>query len=124
MWWQVGLAVANALAKGNQAKNMREQQKNHNLAQAEQTRYSPWSKMGAGQLDNRYNPTETEGLVSGGIQGLGIAQGLKGLGGGEQSMWNADQSNNMKALNAQDQSNPYQFGENVYGSKRGPWSVG
>lgn len=50
-------------------------QRRYNLAQAEITRYSPWTGQ-TGQLDTRDTSSPLEAGVGGAIQGLGINQTL------------------------------------------------
>ncbi len=72
-WLMMG---AGALAKGSQANRMQKEQKEQNIAASEQTRYSPWSGMGAGQLQHG-GPSALEGAIGGGLQGLSMAQSLE-----------------------------------------------
>lgn len=73
MWWLLPAATAAMSALG--AQRRADQQERFNIAQSEQTRYSPWTGH-AGQLDNSYTPSVLEGGLSGGVQGLGILQGF------------------------------------------------
>jgi uncharacterized phage infection (PIP) family protein YhgE len=75
MWLQLGLAGLGALQGYNSAQRKAEQQKQYNLAQAETSRYSPWTKM-QGQLDSSYSPSAMDGAFSGGVTGLGMGQSL------------------------------------------------
>lgn len=54
-----------------------EDQRKYNLAQAEMTRYSPWTGQ-KGQLDTRDIGSPLEAGVGGAVQGLGITQSLGG----------------------------------------------
>lgn len=103
MWWMLPLATA-ALG-ASKANRQAEQQKQYNLAQAEATRYSPWTGR-AGQLDNSATANAFEGAVGGGVQGLGIAQGL-GMGPMGAAKMNAQQQANSDALGAQPQQSPW-----------------
>lgn len=77
-WVTVAVVGGSALMNMNAAKQKQKQQENYNLAQSEITRYSPWTGM-KGQLDNSYTPDQLSAGISGGIQGLGMAQGAQGL---------------------------------------------
>lgn len=77
-WVTVAVVGGSALMNMNAAKQKQKQQENFNMAQSELTRYSPWTGM-KGQLDNSYAPDQLSAGISGGIQGLGIAQGAQGL---------------------------------------------
>lgn len=52
-----------------------EQQKAQNLANAAQTRYSAWSGLGAGQINNAYQNPFAQAL-SGGLQGAAFMQAM------------------------------------------------
>ena len=73
--WPALLMGASAIMGMNRANRQADQQRRNNLAQAEITRYSPWTGM-RGQIDNSYTPSGLEGAISGGIQGASMAQGL------------------------------------------------
>lgn len=73
MWW-FPLATGALSAVAADKKN-RQMQAN-NKAQAEQTRYSTWSGMGAGQINNQYADPLTAGL-GGGLQGAAFSQGFQ-----------------------------------------------
>jgi len=82
MWWMLPAAIG-AVSSMKSAERKADQQKANNLAQAEMTRYSPWTGM-TGKLDTSYTPGAFEAGLSGGLQGLGMAQGfgMGGMGGG------------------------------------------
>lgn len=61
-------------------------QRRYNLAQAEVTRYSPWTGR-SGQLDVRDTGSPLEAGVGGAIQGIGLTQSL----GGDLSMGSTGQ---------------------------------
>jgi hypothetical protein len=75
----LALMGGSALLSARNAELKRKQQQANNLAQAETTRYSPWTGM-QGQLDTTYNPDWLTAAFSGGVQGASAAQGL-GVGG-------------------------------------------
>lgn len=77
-WVTVAIVGGSALMGARAADKKAQQQKQYNMAQSELTRYSPWTGM-KGQLDNSYTPDALSGGISGGIQGLGMAQGAQGL---------------------------------------------
>jgi hypothetical protein len=78
-------------------------QRKFNLAQAEMTRYSPWTGQ-TGQLDTRDTGSPLEAGVGGAVQGIGLTQSL----GGDLGFGGASQVDvNQKALAAQEQSNPF-----------------
>ena len=83
MWWAIPAATtALGLMKQNRQAN---DQRKYNLAQAEVTRYSPWTGQ-TGQLDTRDTGSPLEAGVGGAIQGIGLTQSLGGdfgLGGGQ-----------------------------------------
>lgn len=62
----------------DQAAKQKQQQMIDNAAQAELTRYSPWTGM-KGQINTKYADPFAAAL-GGGMQGLGVAQGLGTLG--------------------------------------------
>ena len=131
MMWAIPVAMAAMSAI--QAKNKADQQERYNRGQAEMTKYSPWTGV-AGKLDYSYNPSMLEGGVSGGIQGMGVAQGMQGLfssgstattGAGSPYSLGADQFSNSLASQGRNfeqqmspymnmkQSNPYSQGSMV-----------
>jgi len=67
-WVAVGVAGASALMGGMAAKEKAKTQKAQNLAAAEQTRNSPWTNMGAGQLQSGA-PSVAAGALQGGLGG-------------------------------------------------------
>lgn len=75
MIWAIPLAMAAMSAM--KAKRQGEQQASYNKGQAEVTRYSPLTGQ-TGQMDHSDTPSMLEGGVAGGIQGLGVAQGVEG----------------------------------------------
>lgn len=102
MWWAIPLATT-ALGMMS-AERKADQQRKNNLAAAEQTRYSAWSGLGGGKLDNSYTPSGLEGGLAGGIQGLGIMQGAQAAFGGQQSPWATMSATDQKYMQPQ---NPY-----------------
>ncbi|MNJ94788.1 hypothetical protein D3C87_124910 [compost metagenome] len=75
-----GAAIAAGGALGDmKAQRQQEQVRANNMAQAEMTRYSPWTGM-RGQITPE-GASGLEGAIGGGIQGAAAAQGL-GLGAG------------------------------------------
>jgi len=76
MWFALGAAGLNAVLQGQAAKRRNEQMKSQNMAAAEQTRYSPWSGMGGGQINTNYEDPNMKARA-GGIQGAAAAQGLQ-----------------------------------------------
>lgn len=107
--WQLLIPAASALMSANQASNKQAQQERYNKAQAETTRYSPWTGM-KGQLDTSYSPSALEGGLAGGLQGLGMWQSLKNMGFGSGSansnptMYSGVDQNTM-----QQQTNPWEM---------------
>lgn len=75
MLWAIPLGMA-ALGAVN-AKQKQEQQEASNKAQAELTRYSPWTGM-QGKLDFSA-PSMLGGAMQGGVAGLGMAQGIQSM---------------------------------------------
>lgn len=79
----IGLIMGGSgLLQARQADQRRKQQQRFNQGQAEVTRYSPWTGM-QGQMDNSFVPDALTAGASGAIQGLGMAQGLQGMMGGQ-----------------------------------------
>lgn len=81
-WVTVGVAGASAVMGAQQAKRQREAQAAQNLAQSEQTRYSPWSGMSGGEVSVSPTQSGLEGAISGGLKGYMTAKSL-GAGGSE-----------------------------------------
>ena len=75
MWQFLLPMAANALLSVNQARKNQEAQKQSNLAQAEMTRYSPWTHQ-AGQIDMTAQPSSASAAFGGAVQGLGIGQSI------------------------------------------------
>lgn len=101
MWWALPLATtAMGLSRQNRQAN---DQRKYNLAQAEVTRYSPWTGQ-TGQLDTRDTGSPLEAGVGGAIQGLGLNQSLD-----INTPWfnKTQQAANSDALMSQSQSNPW-----------------
>lgn len=73
--WNLALMGATALLGANKARRQQEANKQYNLAQAEMTRYSPWTGQ-SGQLQPNNAPSQFEGAVGGALQGASMAQGL------------------------------------------------
>lgn len=74
MLWMLPLATGALSAVAADKKNR--QMEAQNKAQAEQTRYSAWSGLGGGQINNQYADPLAAGL-GGGLQGAAFWQGLK-----------------------------------------------
>lgn len=73
--WQFLIPAATAALGAQRAQRQADQKERFNKAQAEITKYSPWTGM-RGQLDSSYSPSSFEGGLAGGLQGLGMAQGF------------------------------------------------
>mgnify|MGYP001180487799 CR=1 FL=1 len=73
MWWLPLVTMAKGAID---AKAAGDKQERYNKGQAEVTRYSPLTGQ-TGQMDNTSLPSTFSGAVAGGIQGLGIQQGLE-----------------------------------------------
>jgi hypothetical protein len=82
--WQAIPMIIGAAMSARAAENKKSQQERYNKAQAETTRYSPWTKM-MGQLDNSYTPGAMEAGFGGAVQGLGMAQSMGSAFGGSSS---------------------------------------
>lgn len=78
MMWALPLATGALSAIG--ASNKNDQMRRANKAAAEQTRYSAWSGLGQGQINNNYADPLMAGL-GGGLQGASFLQGIGSLGG-------------------------------------------
>lgn len=78
--WNLLIPAGMAVLSAKQAEARNEQQKAQNLAQAEKTRYSAWSGLGGGQINNSYADPLMSGL-GGGLQGLSFMQGFNNSGG-------------------------------------------
>lgn len=76
----LALGGVSALMSYQNAQNKNDQMRKQNMAQTEQTRYSPWSGMAAGQINNQYADPLTA-AIGGGLQGAAAGQTLGGLGG-------------------------------------------
>lgn len=76
------IPAATAAIGAMSAKNRNDNIESANKANAEITRYSPWTGM-QGQIQAK-GPSMMEGAFAGGLQGLGMAQGM-GFGGGAPS---------------------------------------
>lgn len=75
MWGTIALMGAQALLGANQAKRQQEATKQQNLAEAEKTRYSPWTGQ-HGNIQTYKGPDAMSGAIGGAIGGLASAQGL------------------------------------------------
>lgn len=78
-WVAVGVTGASALMANQQAKQQQKQQAAQNMAAATQTEYSPWTKMGPGQLQTgAADPTAAtlQGGLTGFMQGSNIKAGM------------------------------------------------
>lgn len=75
-WVAVGVTGASALMSSQQARAQQKQQKAQNMAAAAQTEYSPWTKMGAGQIQTGA-PDPTAAALQGGLTGFMQGQNIK-----------------------------------------------
>jgi hypothetical protein len=80
--WQLLVPLATGMISASNTNKKNEQMKAQNLAAAEQTRYSPWTKMGAGSINTNYGDPLAS-AIQGGIQGATFAQGF---GGGSEQL--------------------------------------
>ena len=76
--WNYLVPAAMGLVSARNADMRNEQQKAQNLANAAQTRYSAWSGLGAGQINNAYQNPFAQAL-SGGLQGAAFMQAMNGM---------------------------------------------
>lgn len=77
--WPWALAAGSALLGMDQARQQQKQQKAQNLAAAAQTEYSPWTKMGPGQIQTGGASPLAAGLqggLTGFMQGKAIESGM------------------------------------------------
>lgn len=75
MWPLLAIAGGSALLNYQQAKDQQKAQAAQNMAAAEQTRWSPWSGMGKGQLDLKaVNPATS--AIGGGLQGYMVGSNM------------------------------------------------
>jgi len=79
MWWAIPLATT--VMGMDKARRQADAKESYNKAQAELTKYSPWTGM-RGQIDTSYSPTMLEGGLQGGIQGMGMMQAGQSAFGG------------------------------------------
>ena len=83
-WIAVGIAAVGAVSSMQQAKRQQEARESKNMAEAAQTRYSPWTHMEAGKIDNTPGQSGLEAGLSGGIKGYmtgsSISNGLSKTG--------------------------------------------
>lgn len=78
-WWLPAMAIGSALMGADQARQQQKQQKAQNMAAAAQTEYSPWTGMGAGQVQTGAPSTLGSGLqsgLSGFMAGQSISKGM------------------------------------------------
>lgn len=77
MWW---IPIAAAAVSMMNAKKQADNQEAYNKAQAEMTKYSPWTGV-AGKITPITAPSALGAAASGAIQGMAIQQGIgKGFG--------------------------------------------
>lgn len=108
MWWiPAGMAVAGAI----QGEQKRKQTNRMNAAAAEQTRWSPWTGMGPGEVQANNN-SFMGGAIQGGIQGASLAGNMKQAG-----MFS--EPNKAQFANAAD-NNDGTFGHGNF-VRRNPW---
>lgn len=126
MWMTLLPTIASGLLGANQAARQQQQQKAGNLAQAELTRYSPWTGM-QGQLDMSAKPSALEGGFSGAIKGLGMGQALNQAFSPKNS-WadlyknmDADQQAITKGITA---PQPVGFGQKTMLGNADPFNIG
>jgi hypothetical protein len=67
-FWVPALMAAGMVSGAMNARSQQKQQKAQNMAEATQTEYSPWTGMGAGQVQTGA-PTQMGSALSGGIAG-------------------------------------------------------
>ncbi|MBX3017975.1 MAG: hypothetical protein KF767_08805 [Bdellovibrionaceae bacterium] len=82
------LGGVSALASYKNAQNKNDQMQKANQAAAEQTRYSAWSGLGQGQINNQYADPLTS-AIGGGLQGAAFGQSLGSLGAKPTDPWAA-----------------------------------
>ena len=76
--WNYLVPAAMGLISAKNADMRNEQLKAQNLANAAQTRYSAWSGLGGGQINNAYQNPFAQAL-SGGLQGMAFMQAMDGM---------------------------------------------
>ncbi|MCA6565610.1 MAG: hypothetical protein ACK5UJ_02290 [Pseudobdellovibrionaceae bacterium] len=103
--YQFLIPMAMGLMNAQATKKKNEQMKQQNLAEAEKTRYSAWSGLGPGQINNNYGDPFSAG-VSGALQGLAVNQAV-GQAGGWGSLLGQEEQANQLAMN---------LGNNKFGS--------
>ena len=82
--WQVLVPIAMGAMSAHSANQKNEAKLKQNMAAAEQTRWSPWTNMGQGQLDMNYSNPDAQ-AIQGGIQGAMLMQGMPTGFGGDQA---------------------------------------
>lgn len=80
-WVAVGVTAVGAISGAQQAKRQREAQEGQNEAAAAQTRYSPWTGMGSGQINTSPTQSGLEGALGGGLKGFMTGSSIKGAMG-------------------------------------------
>lgn len=120
--WQLALPFATGLLSALGADRRNQAMKAQNKAEAEKTRYSAWSGLGGGQINNQYADPLMSG-IGGGLQGASAVQAL-GMGapsptGGTEQMVARDGSNLLggQDLAAQLGQGMDQFSFNPYSKK-------
>lgn len=68
-WVPIALAAYGAISGANRARAQKRAQEEQNKAAAEQTMYSPWTGMGAGQANYSATPGALDQGVGGAMQG-------------------------------------------------------
>lgn len=108
--WNFLVPAAMGLLSAKNAEQKNEQMKAQNLANAAQTRYSAWSGLGGGQINNNYANPFAQGL-SGGLQGAAFMQAFGGQPDQQQpQQLDQEQLQGMNTMNMNPQ---------LYGSKWG-----
>lgn len=79
-WATVAIIGGGAVLGGIQGAEKRKQEQRLNEAAAEQTRYSPWTSMGAGQLSYS-GASGLSGAMGGALSGASMAQSVNGISG-------------------------------------------
>jgi hypothetical protein len=111
------LPLATSLMQAQANSRRADAQNSQNKANAEANRYSPWTNQHY-DYNRNYTPSALEGAVGGGVQGLGILQGLeKGFGGSEAPM-SGQQKANLDSLTSQTSSTPWWTQSNFAGPNR------
>lgn len=109
--WNFLVPAAMGLLSAKNAEQKNEQMKAQNLANAAQTRYSAWSGLGGGQINNSYANPFAQAL-SGGLQGAAFMQAMN-QNGQQNPMQTQEDQMDMQGMTSMNM-NPQ-----LYGSKWG-----